>query len=62
MVHFREDLWLKVMDKSIFKEENFDGEIYGDLGKEYQISLGNKEKQEKDCGDYNVLSVRNLLE
>ncbi len=50
------------MDKSIFKEENFDGEIYGDLGKEYQISLGNKEKQEKDCGDYNVLSVRNLLE
>lgn len=39
------------MEISICKEENYDGEIYGDLEKEFQINLENREKLAKDYGD-----------
>lgn len=41
----------KVMVKSIKQRKSFDGEIYGDSQREFQINTGAIEKQAKRFGD-----------
>jgi hypothetical protein len=50
-VNSSEGLLLKATDCNTNKEESCVGEITGVSGREFQIDIESKEKQEKDCGD-----------